>query len=106
MPNTEKDVQKSTKPRRPPAKTLDGREQQLVNLAVDLAEKQLLDGTAAPSVITHYLKLGTTRERLEKEKLERENDLLKAKVETLASSKKVEELYEQAIEAMRAYGND
>lgn len=92
------------KRRRPPAASLEGRENQLVNLAVDLAEKQLSEGTASASVITHYLKLGTTRERLEKEKLKRENELLEAKVESLASARRVEELYSQALSAMRSYG--
>lgn len=70
-----------------------------------LAEKQLAEGTASSAVITHYLKLGTTRERLEKEKLAKENELLKAKTEALASSARVEELYKQALDAMRSYGS-
>lgn len=90
--------------RRPPATTPEGRENQLVSLAVELAEKQLLEGTASSQVITHYLKLGTTRERLEQEKLARENELLKAKSEQIASGKRIEELYEGAIAAMRSYG--
>lgn len=87
-----------------PTKTIEGRENQLINLAVDLAEKQLMDGTASSSVITHYLKLGTTRELLEREKLKKENELLIAKSEALASSKRIEELYEEALKAMRSYG--
>lgn len=93
----------SNKPRRPPATTPEARENQLIALAVDLAEKQLAEGTASSQVITHYLKLGSTREALEKEKLSRENALLDAKVEALASAKRVEELYGQALEAMRTY---
>lgn len=92
---------------RPPAKTPEGRENQLISLAVDLAEKQLMEGTASSQVITHYLKLGTTREELEKEKLKRENELLKAKAEAYQSAKQVEKLYQEALSAMRAYsGND
>lgn len=91
-------------PRRPPARTLEARENQMISLAVDLAEQQLRGGTASSQVITHYLKLGTTRELLEKEKLASENELLKARVENLESQKRVEELYEQALEAMRSYG--
>lgn len=91
------------RPRRRPATTVEGREGQLVSLAVDLAEKQLIDGTASSQVITHYLKLGTTREKLEQERLKNENELLVSKVESLASGKKVEELYSQALEAMRTY---
>jgi len=90
------------KPQRP-AETEEGRENQLISLASDLAEKQIREGTASAMVITHFLKLGTTRERLEKQRLERENQLLHAKVEQLASAKRIEELYEQALIAMRTY---
>jgi hypothetical protein len=91
------------RPRRPAAKTIEARERQLVALAFDVAEQQMLDGTASAQVITHYLKLGTPRERLERKKLEEENALLRAKVEGMASAARVEELYEGAIRAMRAY---
>ena len=57
--------------RRPPATSVEARENQLISLAVDLAERQLSEGTASSQVITHYLKLGTTKDRLEKEKLEK-----------------------------------
>lgn len=86
-----------------PALGVEARENQLISLAVDLAEQQLRDGTASSQVITHYLKLGSTKERLEKEKLERENELLRAKTESLQSMKHVEELYQNALDAMRAY---
>jgi hypothetical protein len=88
---------------RAPAKTIEGRENQLISLAVDLAEKQLSAGTASSQVITHYLKLGSTTERLEREKLLEENKLLRAKTEALQSAKKVEELYLNALNSMRRY---
>lgn len=88
---------------RPPATTPDAREKQLIAAAVDLAEKQILEGTATSQVLTHFLKLGTTRERLEQQKIENENALLTAKVEALASSARVEELYANAMAAMRSY---
>ena len=94
---------KSNKTRRPPATTPEAREQQLISLAVDLAEKQLLDGTASSQVISHYLKLGTTREQLEQQKLRQENHLIEAKVEGMKSAKRVEELYITALDAMRSY---
>ena len=75
----------------------------MVALAVDLAEKQLRDGTATSQVISHYLKLGSTREQLEQERLANENILLKAKAEQLAAQARVEELYGEAIRAMRSY---
>lgn len=89
-----------------PAKTVEGRENQLISLAIDLAQKQLVEGTASAQVITHYLKLGSTVERLEKEKLRSENELLRAKTESLKSAKKIEELYLNALNAMRRYGGE
>ena len=67
------------------------------------AEKQLLDGTASSTVITHYLKLGTMQAKLENEKLRAENELLHAKIDSLQSSKNVEDLYREAINAFRDY---
>lgn len=93
----------SDRPRRPPATSFEGRENQMVSLAVDLAERQLMEGTASAQVISHYLKLGSTRERLEQERLAQENELLKARVDAMASAKRVEELYMQALSAMRSY---
>ena len=87
-----------------PALTPEARENQMISLAVDLAERQLQEGTASSQVITHYLKLGSMRERLEREKLEEENKLLKARTEQIQSMKRVEDLYEEAIKAMRNYG--
>ena len=90
-------------PRRRPATTPESRENQMVSLAIGLAEKQLAEGTASSQVITHYLKLATSREQLEKEKLSRENELLKAKVENIHSSANVEALYKDALNAMKTY---
>ena len=89
-----------------PALSPEARENQMISLAVDLAEKQLMEGTASSQVITHYLKLGSTKERLEKEKLEEENKLLKARTEALQSAKRVEELYADAISAMKKYSGN
>ena len=93
-------------PRRKPATTDEGRESQLITAAIDLAERQIADGTASSQVITHYLKLGSTRERLEQERLKNENRLLESKVEMMASARRVEELYEQALNAMRSYAGE
>lgn len=89
--------------RRPPALTPEDREDQLIALAVDLAEKKLRDGTASNQVIAHFLKLGSVREKLEREKLKKESDLLDAKAESYKSATNVEELYKRAIEAMTRY---
>lgn len=92
------------KPKRQrPATTLDGRENQMISLAVDLAEKQLREGTASAQVVTHFLRLGTSRERLEQEKLQKENELLQSRTEQIASAARVEELYTTALNAMRSY---
>ena len=92
----------SRRPRRP-ATTPDGRENQLISLASDLAEKQLVDGTASSQVLTHFLKLASSRERLEQERLQNENLLLSAKVDQIRSGQKIEELYGLALNAMREY---
>ena len=86
-----------------PALTPEARENQLISLAVDLAEKQLREGTASSQVITHYLKLGSTKEKLEKEILEKQKELIEAKTQSLQSAKRIEELYENALDAMRRY---
>lgn len=97
-----KSSQSSTRRIRP-ALSPEARENQMISLAVDLAEKQLIEGTASSQVITHYLKLGTMNHKLELEKLEKENALLKAKTESLQSSQRMEELYADAIKAMQSY---
>lgn len=86
-----------------PASTPEAREQQLVSLAMDEAERQMREGTASAQVITHFLKAGSIREEMERGRLEREVELLEAKVQSLASARRVEELYAEALEAMRTY---
>jgi len=78
----------------------------MIAYAVDLAEKQLREGTASSQVITHYLKLGSTKERLEKEILEKQKELITAKTESIKSGKKVEELYLNALNAMKSYSGN
>jgi hypothetical protein len=92
--------------RRKPATSPEGRENQLVSDAIDLAEKQIRSGTASSQVITHFLKLGSTRERLEQQRLEHENELTRVKIEAIESQKRVEELYMEALQAMRSYAGD
>lgn len=89
-----------------PAFSPEARENQLVALAVDLAERQLMDGTASSQVITHYLKLGSTKERIEKEILEKQKDLITAKTQALQTAQNIEEMYQEAIEAMRKYSGN
>lgn len=87
----------------PPAMTPEARENQLISLAVDLAEKQLKEGRASSQVICHYLKLASSKEKLEKELLEKQVELAAAKTEMLQSAKRTEEMYINAINAMKSY---
>ena len=89
-----------------PALTPETRENQLISLAVDLVEQRLLDGTASSQETTHFLKLGSMKNRLEMKKLEEENKLLQARTEALQSAKKQEELFEEAIKAMKRYSGN
>lgn len=91
------------RPKTAPGRTPEERENQMIALAVDVAEEQLRNGTASAQVITHFLKLGSTKERIEKEILEKQKELIEAKTATLQSAKRVEELYENALRAMRSY---
>lgn len=88
---------------RRPALTPEARENQMISLAVDLAEKQLMEGTASSQVITHYLKLGSTKERIEKEILEKQKELIEAKTKAYQSADELKELYADALKAMRTY---
>lgn len=89
-----------------PALTPEARENQLISLATDLVEQRLLDGTASSQETTHFLKLATTKARLEKEILEKQKELISAKTEALQSAKRVEELYADAISAMKRYSGN
>lgn len=91
-------------PKSRPALTPEARENQMISLAVDLAEKQLKEGTASSQVITHFLKLATVREKLERERLVKENKLLEAKTESIERNDRIESIYKDAIAAMRRYG--
>lgn len=87
-----------------PARSPEARESQLIAMAYDLVEQRLRDGSATSQETTHFLRAGSTQHRLEMEKLRSENEALKAKTEALQSAKRVEELYSNALEAMRHYG--
>lgn len=95
----------SSEPIKPmrPALNPEARENQLISLAVDCAEKQLREGTASSQVITHFLKLATEKERLEREKIRQEIELQKAKTKALASDEEIKAMYKDAIDAMKKY---
>jgi hypothetical protein len=107
MASTRKDTgdkPKSTTRRRPPAMTPEARENQIINKALNEIERQIEAREASSQILSHYAKLGSTRERLEQERLLREVDLLERKASAMDSAKRIEELYDEAIAAMRSYG--
>jgi len=89
--------------RRRPALDPEARENQVIAAAYDLAEQQILNGTASSQVITHFLKLGSTKERIEKEILEKQKELITAKTEALQATKETKELFEKAIKQFAIY---
>ena len=106
MPKVKKTISLNSDKRIRPALTPEARENQLIALAVDLVQQRLLDGSASSQETTHFLKLGSMKNQLEMEKLREENKLLKAKTESIQSAKRVEELYAEAINAMRRYSGN
>lgn len=98
-----KETSLSNPPKMRPALTPEARENQLISLAVDLVERRLREGTASSQETTHFLKLASTKARIEKEILEKQKELIEAKTQSLQSAKRVEELYANALEAMRSY---
>ena len=103
MPARRQTSSSSGRSRRRPATTPEAREAQLISSAERLAERQLEDGTASAQVITHYLKLGSSREKLEQERLAGEVKLQVAKIEAMASTQRLEEMYVKAMNAFRGY---
>lgn len=89
-----------------PALSPEARENQLISLAIDLVEQRLIDGTASSQETTHFLKLASTKSRIEKEILEKQKELISAKTENLKSAQRIEELYAEAITAMRNYSGN
>ena len=90
-------------PLSPPAKTIEGRNEQLTALAFDLAEKRLQEGTASAQEVVHFLKMGSIKDRLEQEKLRKENLVLETRVKEMESRRSSEEMYSKALAAMRGY---
>lgn len=89
-----------------PAITPEAQENKMISLAMDLAEKKIRNGTASSQLITEFVKRGSTKARLEKEIMEEQKDLMRAKREALESAKRIDELYDKAIKAMRHYGGN
>jgi hypothetical protein len=100
-----KDISKTTGQKRTRRRALspEAREQQLIALAIDLAEQQLMDGTASSQVITHYLKLGSSKERKDLEKAEAEIELMKARIKSLERDERIEDLFRSALDSFKVY---
>lgn len=96
----------SSLPKMRPAITPEARENQVISLAYDLAEQQIRDGTASSQVISHFLKRGSEREKLEMERLKEENKLLRAKTKAVESAEEIKVLYSEALKAMRNYSGN
>lgn len=89
-----------------PPLTPEGRENRNISLAMDLAEKQMMEGTASSAVIVHFLKLGTEKSKLEREKLIHENELLRVKANAIEASSHSDELTTKVLDALKRYGGD
>lgn len=101
-----KTQQKASTKRRPPARTPEQREQQMISYAMNLAEQQLIDGTASAQVITHFLKLATVRETYERKNLETDVELKQARIKEIDDKSDKEMIAQKAIEAMTRYRMD
>ncbi len=99
-------IEKKVRKQNPPATTPQQRESQLVALAMDLAEKQLRDGTASSQVIAHYLKLGSETTNYERELLKANVKLATAKTESLHNQQVSEALFGEALKAMKTYSGE
>ena len=105
MANNQGSSMKSSR-KSPPATTPEGRENQMIALAMDLAEKRMRAGTASAQEVTHFLKLGSLNARTEREILEKQKELITAKTEAIRQAKKVDELYADAISAFKKYSGN
>lgn len=99
-----KSTTSNTLPKLRPALNPEARENQMAALAMDLVEQRLRDGTASSQETTHFLKLVSSRAKLEQERLKLENELVAAKTKALANAEEIKVIYEEAIKAMRRYG--
>lgn len=106
MKKTDKTTSSTSSRKIRPALTPEARENQLIALATDLVEKRLIEGTASSQETTHFLKLATSKARLERERLELENELTKAKTESIRAQKRSDELFAEAIKAFKTYSGN
>ena len=98
-----RNLELNDEPLPPPATTLEGREDQLIAAAMDLAEKRIRNETASAQEVVHFLRQATVRNQLEMEKIRHENLVLQSRVKEMESRKSTEELYRRALNAIRGY---
>lgn len=103
MPKVKSQPSSEPKKKMRPALSPEAEQAQMIALAMDCARQQLMDGTASSQVITHFLKLGTEKEKLELERLRNENKLTQAKTEEIEDRKEMKAIYADAIAAMKRY---
>lgn len=104
LPAVVDEPQKIMVRRRAPALGIEERENQLIAMAMDRAEEKFMNHTASDTLTVHFLRLATTRMELEKEKIRKEIAQLEAKTDAIQSMAKMEELYTNAMDAMKRYG--
>ena len=92
-----------TSPKMRPALTPEARENQMISLAMDLVQQRLIDGTASSQETTHFLKLASSKATLEKERLEEENKLLRAKTKAMENMEDAKVIYSDVLNAIRKY---
>jgi hypothetical protein len=96
----------NNEPLPPPATTLEGREDQLTAQAYDLVEKRIRDGTASAQETVHFLKVGSRVNQLQLQKLERENEVLRARLAESEARRSSEDIYAKALRAFKGYSGE
>lgn len=91
---------------RTPARDPEEWENRMINLSMERVEQRIRDGTASSAELVHFLKLGSSRERLEQEEKRKEIELKQAKTANLETAQRIESLYENAVNAMRKYSGN
>lgn len=86
-----------------PLMSVQAREEQIAGYALDCAERQIREGTASPSVLVHFLRATSTKEALERQLLEQQNELLRVKRESAELQMQSESKYNEALQAFRGY---
>lgn len=79
------------------------RERENMFLATELAAKQLRDGTAKAQVVTHYLRMSSPREDIERRMMEAKIALLEGQLAACQNDMATQALIIEALESLREY---